>query len=135
MRANDLVLTVLLSITLASVRGLAEKTNYDTTGLRDPLSKTRDMPVTEPAQETEQTNNNRVAEIETVIETCRIEGIAISGDKRFVVINDQVLAEGDRIDSERDIRIGRIEETKIVFILGTSEMDYYFTPEHNGETP
>lgn len=105
-----------------------EKPAYETEGLRDPMSKVKTAKVqeTEVTEKTE--DKSRVQEIQQTLSRCRIEGVAICGDERCVVINDTILSEGDRILPDSDITIGKIEEGKITFVLENSELEFILTP-------
>ena len=127
-----LVLTLCGSMLVAAAE---EKPAYDTEGLRDPMSKvkTAKTPETEVTEKTE--DKSRVQEIQQALSRCRIEGIAICGDERCVVINDAILAKGDRILPDSDITIGEIEEGKITFVLENSEVEFILTPVEEDVIP
>jgi hypothetical protein len=128
---------VLLVVACSTLVLLAadEKTESVSSPMRDPMSKVKKSPVKDV--ETQQTSDdiNRVQEIQQVLSRCRIEGIAISGDERCVVINDAILAEGDRVLPDSDVKIGKIEEGKITFVLDKSEVEFILTPVEEDVIP
>ncbi len=63
-------------------------------------------------------------EIYNVIKKCKIEGVVISNNKRFVLINDRLLAEGDRISPDYDVYIYKIDYKSIEFSLDGQIADY-----------
>jgi hypothetical protein len=112
-----------------------EKPAYESDGMRDPMSKVKKVK-TQETEVTEKTEDkSRVQEIQQTLSRCRIEGIAICGDDRCVVINDSILSEGDPILPDSDITIGKIEEGKITFVLENSEVEFILTPVEEDVIP
>ena len=118
----------------------SQKTNDVTTGeVRDPLAKPLKLVIGGTnalgAPTTQQTKRNRREDIQRVLATCRIEGIALCGGQRLVVVNDRLLAEGDRLTPDVDIRIKQIEQDKVVLTLDNETLTYSLTPPPEKPTP
>ena len=59
----------------------------------------------------------RQREIYNIINKCKIEGVVISKNKRLVLINDRLLAEGDKILPDCDVYVYKIDYKLIKFSL------------------
>ena len=95
--------------------------DYDSLGVRDPMVMTEIKHIGEKKTDKitgkKKTSKLRQREIFDIIKKCRIEGVVISNDKRFVLINDRLLAEGDKISPDSDVYIYKIDYKLIKFSL------------------
>jgi len=95
--------------------------DYVSLGVRDPMEMTAVIhkveKKTDKTADKEKTSKLRQREIFNIIKKCRIEGVVISNEKRFVLINDRLLAEGDKISPDSDVYIYKIDYKLIKFSL------------------
>jgi hypothetical protein len=134
---RDCIMICALAAVFSSFILLAaeEKKESMNDGMRDPMSRVKKVTTKETDTQQSVSNKDHIQEIQLALNRCRIEGLAISGDVRCVVINDSILSEGDRILPDSDIRIAKIEEGKVVFVLDSSEVEYIMTPVEEDVIP
>ena len=135
MRVCFLFALVVVMVSSLVLSAADERTNSVNEGMRDPMSKVKKVSVNETEDRQTPTDISRIQEIQQALNRCRIEGVAISGEARCVVINDSILAEGDRILPDSDVRIGTIEEGKVTFKLDNSEVEFILTPVEEDVIP
>jgi len=97
--------------------------DYDSIGIRDPMVKTM-IKKNDAADQKNKGSQNRIREIYKVLKRCRIEGVVISANKKLVLINDRLLAEGDKIMPDCDIYIYKIEGKLIKLSLDSQIVTY-----------
>ena len=94
--------------------------DYNSFGVRDPMIKTvRQKKEKKDNKKTEDKKKAvvRQREIYNIINKCKIEGIVISKNKRLVLINDRLLAEGEKVLPDCDVYIYKINYKSIEFSL------------------
>jgi hypothetical protein len=133
----------LISLLMCLTAGLAaqdtepETFSYDGTALRDPMSRQAPVEAAESQQDTSEQAQvaSRLEDIQRVIGASRIEGIAVGPIGRFVIINDRVVAEGEPISAEYDVRVSKIEPDRVTFTLDTQALTYILTPPEEETLP
>jgi len=96
---------------------------YDATGIRDPMVKFMPKKI-EIVPKTKKIAQVRQKEIFKIIKKCAIEGVVISNSRRLALINDRLLAEGDRILPDYDVIIYKIDYKYIKFSLDGQIVTY-----------
>jgi len=111
---------LLLFLSFLAFHSLIAFAEYNSFGVRDPMIKTIRQEKEEKTDEKTVKKKEAVVrqrEIYNIIKKCKIEGIVISKNKRLVLINDRLLAEGDKILPDCDVYIYRINYKLIEFSL------------------
>lgn len=108
----------ILLLTFLAIAPLAAYSDYDSAGVRDPMVRT----VWKKTKKTTKNNENTQIQISqqdiyNILKKCKIEGVVISNNKRLVLINDRLLAEGDKILPDYDVYIYKIDYKLIKFSL------------------
>jgi len=110
----------ILLLSLLSTASMNAYSDYNSVGVRDPMVKTIRQKIeekTEKKAEEKKAAIIRQREIYNIINKCRIEGVVISNGKRLVLINDRLLAEGDKISPDCDVYVYKIDYKLIKFSL------------------
>ena len=71
----------------------------------------------ENKKENKKDDQLRQRDIYNILRKCKIEGVVISKNKRLALINDRLLAEGDKILPDCDVYIYEIDYKLIKFSL------------------
>jgi len=111
---------LLLFLSFLSSYSLIALDDYNSFGVRDPMIKTVRQEKEEKIDKKTEKKKEAVVrqrEIYNIIKKCKIEGIVISKNKRLVLINDRLLAEGDRISPDCDVYVYKINYKLIEFSL------------------
>ncbi len=108
----------ILLLTFLAVWPLAAYSDYDSAGVRDPMVRT----VWQKTKKTTKNNKNNQIQISqqdiyNILKKCKIGGVVISNNKRLALINDRLLAEGDKILPDYDVYINKIDYKMIKFSL------------------
>ena len=111
-----LTIVVLMMISQASSASGA----YDSKDVRDPMVKSvrRQTKVeTNTAKKASVDTRDRMGEISEILRKCRIEGVVITKARRFVLINDKMLGEGDRVLPGSDVYVAKIDYKFVTFSM------------------
>ena len=107
----------ILFLTFFSVSPLIAYDNYNSVGVRDPMVRTVREKIVKKVTGTKKKTQLRQQDIHNILKKCKIEGVVISNNKRLVLINDKLLAEGDKILPDCDVYIYKIDYKSIKFSL------------------
>ncbi|GEM_PF-3295695 len=105
---------------------------YISTGVRDPMVKRIESIKslsTQVSENAEIIKQNRQKELRKIIAESKVEGIVLGvGNKPLVMINNKIVAEGDRIAKNSNVYVAKIELKRVVFSLDNETVTYVLSP-------
>ena len=110
----------ILFLFLFSMASINAFSDYNSVGVRDPMIKTVQQKNEEKIGKKSEEKKAiiiRHREIYNIINKCKIEGVVISENTKLVLINDRLLAEGDKILPDCDVYVYKIDYKLIKFSL------------------
>ena len=104
---------------------------YNSIGVRDPMIKPISIIKTTINQEITKKKaekQTRHIELQKIISRTKIEGVVFGEDnKPLVMIDNKIIAEGDRISKKSNVYVRKIELRKIIFSLDNETVTYVLT--------
>jgi len=94
-------------------------------------------PLTDQSVEkTQVAKQTRLKELQKIISERKIEGVVFSADnKPLLMIDNKIIAEGDRISKKSNIFVAKIELKKVVFSLDNETITYVLSPLNKEPEP
>ena len=122
------ILVVFLTLIFAAYIYASENFEYRSIGIRDPMVKP--ITVIKPIIKSKTTEakiakQSRQKELQRIISQSKIEGVIFGIDKTpLLMINNKIIAEGNRISKKSNVYVIKIELKKIIFSLDNETVTY-----------
>ncbi len=122
------LLVIFLTLIFAAYIHASENFEYRSIGIRDPMVKP--IAVVKPTIKNKTTEakiakQSRQNELQKIISQSKIEGVIFGTDQKpLLMINNKIIAEGNRISKKSNVYVIKIELKKIIFSLDNETVTY-----------
>ena len=122
------LLVIFLTLIFAAYIYAGENFEYRSIGVRDPMVKP--ITVVKPTIKNKTTEakiakQSRQNELQKIVSQSKIEGVIFGTDQKpLLMINNKIIAEGNRISKKSNVYVIKIELKKIIFSLDNETVTY-----------